>query len=220
MSLLLAALLLLACDPGEATSPVELPAVVAEACGPYAADPELLPHCLTRQSSALSSVAEVHAVCSLAGAYEAECRQLWTQRQLGVAHRRDRSALLDACGRFPDCAFEVVDMWPADTVDQQLIDCGVAGPYVHSCVRHTLNRWLSTDPDAAEVVRLGSEGRPMGELVAEYLAVRVGCDDVGHCVETSPLGADCQRLADVFAQNPGRCPQNRGPRGPEGQARP
>lgn len=221
--MLLACWLLLACGGGSSPAPdpspaavQALPALVREACAPYADDAELLPHCLVRQAPGLPDAQAVDTVCSLAGALEDECRQLWTQRQLGSRDRYQRSELIDACGTNPDCAFEVIDLWPAETVDQQIRDCHRAGPYAHSCVRHALNRWRATDPDAAEADRLGQQDLFMRGLVAEYLAVRVQCDRVGQCPKDGLIAQDCQDWVGRFQANDGLCPRHPGL--PEGGA--
>lgn len=185
------------------------------ACATYTDMPDVYGVCLVKQVNVLRDVADVHRVCSSAGAWENECRHTWVGEQVRMRHNVPRSVLLEACGSSEDCAFQILDTQAEGDVDSQLRLCETrVATYLNDCVGHTLERWvLERKPDLVEGQRVIDAEPGYAEAVGRALGRAAACQRTFECGSTPDVAwTACRSAAAELAADPRRC-QTRPPMG-------
>lgn len=177
-------------------------------CAQYDDLPEVLGVCLAQRIVSLTTVADVNALCPQAGAWESTCRQAWVDEQQRLRRGLRPDELLDACGPDDDCAFQVLDTWPAADVLDQIARCEAhARTFERDCVGHALQRWTAARPSAEEGVRVRAATARHTEQVAAFFGLSAGCGGTLTCPEGTELFArDCRTAEESYRKSPGRCP--------------
>ena len=208
-------LALLACQGEPGHTGVATADTTLAACAPYADLPEVQGVCLIERVNVLRDVADVHRVCSSAGAWEKECRHTWVSEQVRMQHDVPRSVLLSACGPSEDCAFQILDTQAEGDVNSQLRLCETrVSSYLDDCVGHTLERWvLERKPDLVEGQRVIDAEPAYAEAVGRALGRASACQKTFACAPTTDVAwTACRTAAAELATDPRRC-QTRPPAG-------
>lgn len=203
---------LIACGQGQTPSheegepPPPLPGELF-ACGKYHRLPNALGYCIASHAERLRSLEEVESTCPLAGDWEGECRRAWVSGQRNPTSRYSTEQLIAACGANADCAFELIDFRPADSIDEQIGRCTQhTGEYKNDCVVHTMERWWRARPEPEEVARVAALHTIYPQQLGYYVGAAVACQGVSTCFGDPEVEAACKRSVEQFRQDPGTCP--------------
>ena len=209
--LLLFCLLVCACRSDVQIHPVPYSDKKLEApfslCRKYT-DKSIFEYCIYQKASSLFSLEEVHFYCPMAGKWEESCRHTWGLKRLRMTHKNRLSLekLLDGCGGYSDCSFEVIDARPSEDTLIQLERCS---QYVVSdfrdCVLHAMQRWYSQEPSADHVQKVLEEFPQLPDQATEYIANVVYCQGVGSCEGTLRTHQNCRRHIRRLQKNPRLC---------------
>lgn len=177
-------------------------------CAQYDDLPDVLGVCLAQRIVSLTTVADVNALCPQAGAWEANCRQAWVDEQQRLRRDLRPDELLDACGPNDDCAFQILDTWPATDVLDQIARCEThARTYESDCVGHALHRWIMGRPTPEDGARVLAATSRRAQQVGTFFGMSAACGGTLACPEGAELAArDCRAAEESYRKNPGRCP--------------
>lgn len=201
-------LALLACQGEPAHTGVATAESTLAACATYTKMPEVYGVCLVKQVNVLRDVADVHRVCTSAGAWENECRHTWVGEQVRMRRDVPRSVLLDACGPSEDCAFQILDTQAEGDVSSQLRLCETrVASYLSDCVGHTLERWaLEKKPDLVEGQRVIDLEPAYADAVGRALGRVSACTQALTCQPTEDTAwTACRTAAAELRQDLRRC---------------
>jgi hypothetical protein len=209
--------LLLACSlleektgpPGGTAGRVATVETTRASCAQYDDLPEVLGVCLAQRIVSLSTVADVNALCPQAGEWESTCRQAWVDEQQRLRKSFAPDELLAACGPNDDCAFQILDTWPAADVLDQIARCEAhARTYESDCVGHALHRWTMGRPTPEEGLRVRAARAQHAQQLAAFFGMSEACGGTLTCPEGTDLAArDCRLAAESYRKYPGRCPE-------------
>ncbi|MEC7986330.1 MAG: hypothetical protein VX278_14285 [Myxococcota bacterium] len=209
--LLFSSVLLYACRSEVQPRSIPYPDATLEApfslCRKYT-EKSIFEYCVYQRASSLFTLEEVHFYCPMAGIWEESCRHTWGLKRLRMTHKSRLSLeeLLDGCGGFSDCSFEVIDARPSEDTLIQLERCS---QYVVSdfrdCVLHAMQRWYSQKPSADQVQTV-LEGFPqLPDQATEYIANVVYCQGIGSCEGALRSHQNCRRHIRRLQKKPRLC---------------
>ena len=176
-------------------------------CDKYRGVENAYGYCVYRYVGGLRTRAEMEAACSLAEAWEPECRHAWVAGRMQLGTGFTTEDLLEACGPNPDCTFELIDFRPAeDPIEQMKLCAAHAGTYARDCAGHAMQRWWLTDPSAEAWGYVAQYTTPFADRVGYWLGVEVGCFDKGSCAGVGFVQQQCELTSAQFREKPTSCP--------------
>jgi len=199
--------------PPPAPLPVDLPQAVEQACSTYVASGDVFGWCVRGAVAAVPEAGDAVRACAAAGRWEQRCRSAWVEPRLTDASIAT-NVLIGVCGDAADCAFRVLDARPEGAVAAQVGRCrALAARYEVDCVRHAMQRWVASGPDASALQAACAIDFPDIDDAGRWLAWPVACAEVGSCcTEPAPVAGACRRAVAELRADPARC--GAGPLGP------
>ena len=190
-------LFFLACDLDSSSS----------TCSAYSQNSSDYGYCLYKHAERIESITEIEEYCSHAGKWQQDCRQSWVQSKID---RYSLEELIGICQQNTDCAFEVLDERPSEDLLIQIERCeAYAYRYFPECVSHATWRWYYTDPSIKEMQRVSKANlRSASFHVAEMIAARVQCSNVGSCEDAGRYAQQCKQNTGKFKEK-SQCPNQR-----------
>jgi hypothetical protein len=177
----------------------------APACAHYP-DADLLRYCLATRAHLSPQPPVARLFCAELGPWEETCKIRWL-KQHGLDAALGAAALLEFCGEAEQCAMQVLEEMPLESLELRLERCEHNTPsWSDHCSRHALQRWYRAGPSAEDLRFLvRAETVPIVQRV-ELAAVAAACMSLGTC-DDLPADLDvCVRARDRLLAAPAQCP--------------
>ena len=167
---------------------------------------DIFSYCIYQKAEHLETLKDVHYYCPLAKEWEEACRHVWGAKRAREPRGLSFMQLIDGCGGFSDCAFEVIDRNPSKDISIQLKRCyDYVVADIKDCVGHAMQMWLNQKPTKEEIRIFMDKEVYLSETELYFIAKEDFCRGENVCVGSSNNDKKCRQFQKKIKSKPNAC---------------